>query len=70
MGNDEIRENSGDTIDAIRKQARREELLAMLEIGEKELDAGLGIPAEEVFEQLMERAVELDRQARDGTSGR
>jgi hypothetical protein len=40
---------------------RRAELCAMLEIGEKELDAGLGIAAEEVFRRLEQRAAELDR---------
>jgi hypothetical protein len=41
MGNDEIRENSGDTIDAIRKQARREELLAILKSARKSLTPAL-----------------------------
>jgi antitoxin ParD1/3/4 len=42
---------------------RRDELRAILEVGERELDAGLGAPAEEVFDRLEQRARELDRQA-------
>lgn len=70
MKSDQNHDNCGDKNDAIRKQALREELLAILEVGERQLDAGLGIPAEEFFERLMERAAELDRQAWDGASGR
>ena len=49
--------------EAVRLLQRRDELRAILEVGEKELDAGLGIPAEEAFDWLEQRATELDRQA-------
>ena len=42
---------------------RRDELRSILEVGQKELEAGLGIPAEEAFDWLEQRAAELDRLA-------
>lgn len=42
---------------------RRDQLRRILEVGENELDAGEGIPAEEFFDWLEKRAEELDRQA-------
>ena len=42
---------------------RRDELRAILEVGEKELDAGKGIPAEEFFDWLEKRAADADRNA-------
>jgi hypothetical protein len=48
--------------------ARLDKLRAHLEVGQKELDAGLRIPAEEVFRWLEQRAAELDRQAHEGAS--
>lgn len=40
---------------------RRDELLTILEVGEQELDAGLGLPGEEVLDRLEKRAIELQR---------
>lgn len=53
---------------AVRLLQRRDELRAMLEVAEKQIDAGLGIPAEEVFDRLEQRAKELDRVARKSAS--
>jgi antitoxin ParD1/3/4 len=53
---------------AVHLLQRRDELRAMLEVAEKQIDAGLGIPAEEVFDRLEQRAMELDRVARKSAS--
>ena len=53
--------------EAVRLLKRRDELRALLEVGERQLDAGLGMPAEEVFDRLERRASELDQQI--GRSG-
>lgn len=37
------------------REKRLEELRAKLEVGIAELDAGLGIPAEEVFDELLRK---------------
>jgi hypothetical protein len=42
---------------------RRDQLRAILEVGEKQLDAGKGIPAEEFFDWLETRAADADRKA-------
>jgi Arc/MetJ-type ribon-helix-helix transcriptional regulator len=47
--------------EAVRLLQRRDELRALLEQGERELDEGLGIPGDEVFARLELRAAELDR---------
>jgi Arc/MetJ-type ribon-helix-helix transcriptional regulator len=48
--------------EAIRLLQRRDELRAQLEQGEKELDAGMAIPAEQVFDSLESRARQLDQE--------
>jgi putative addiction module CopG family antidote len=52
--------------EAVRLLQRRDELRLQLEQAEKELDAGLGIPAEEVFAKLEKHAAEVD--SRGGTA--
>jgi Arc/MetJ-type ribon-helix-helix transcriptional regulator len=49
--------------EAVELLRRRDELKSLLEVGEKELDANLGVPAEVAFERLEKKAAELDRQA-------
>ncbi len=49
--------------DAVRLLERREALRSLLSEGEKELDAGLGLPANEVFARLEQRAALLDNTA-------
>jgi putative addiction module CopG family antidote len=53
--------------EAVRLLQRRDELRAMLEQGEKELDAGESVPADEVFAALQARAQQLDAAA-DGSN--
>jgi Arc/MetJ-type ribon-helix-helix transcriptional regulator len=53
---------------AVHLLQRRDELRAMLEVAEQQIDAGLGIPAEEVFDRLEQRAMELDRVTRKSAS--
>jgi Arc/MetJ-type ribon-helix-helix transcriptional regulator len=49
--------------EAVRLLRRRDELLAVLDVGAAELDAGMGIPAEEAFDRLERVAADLDRGA-------
>jgi putative addiction module CopG family antidote len=49
--------------EALRLLQRRDELRLMLEQGERELDAGEGIPADQVFGDLRARAQQLDAAA-------
>ena len=51
--------------EAVRLLKHRDELKAMLEVGEKDVEAGRCAPAEEVFERLERRAAELDNQSRE-----
>lgn len=62
VANGAYRDESDALNAAVRLLKRRDELRAILEVGEKELDAGLGIPADEFFGWLEKRAAELDRQ--------
>lgn len=56
--------NEGEALtEAVKLLQRRESLRAMLAQGERELDAGLGLPAEEVFARLEQRAATLDNAA-------
>jgi putative addiction module CopG family antidote len=57
------RDESEALTEAVRLLKQRDELRALLEVGERELDAGLGMPAKEVFDRLERRAAELDNGA-------
>ena len=52
---------------AVHLLQRRDELRGMLEVAEKQIEDGLCKPAEEVFDRLEKRALELMRQQKEAS---